>query len=71
MKRTGQLLSATAPAYWTMSPALIVGCLAMNGMRLLTLSLIPAFAWNSGSTRGNKSIDPSAPPPLENDKQKK
>ena len=61
---TGQLLSATAPAYCTMSPALMVGCLAMKGIRLLTLSSIPSFAWKFGSTVGKRSIDPSAPPPL-------
>ena len=60
---TGQLLRATAPANWTRSPA-DTGCLARNGMRLLTESSIPLLAAKSGSTVGKRSIEPSAPPPL-------
>ncbi len=61
---TGQLVKATAPANWTRSPALIVLCFCMKGIRLLTLSSIPLLAEKLGSTVGKRSIEPSAPPPL-------
>lgn len=64
---TGQLLSATAPANWTRSPALIVLCFCMNGIRLFTESSMPLLAAKLGSTVGNRSIEPSAPPPLESE----
>ena len=42
----------------------MVGKRERKGMRLLTLSSIPAFSERPGSTVGKMSIEPSAPPPL-------
>jgi hypothetical protein len=59
----GQLLTATAPANWIMSPAVMPLWLATKGVRAPTLSLMPAFAKKLGSTLGKMIMEPSAPPP--------